>query len=103
MVVLVQKVGKNSIEDLGSPDKFLQDNAYLFGESASFVGECQPAQPGRRVVHPGHDRQAHAGAAAWRLPGVRAPAGESAAAVAAATPERSTFQALRLVVAVCGS
>ena len=39
LVVLVQKVGKNSIEDLGSPDKFLQDNAYLFGESAAFTGE----------------------------------------------------------------
>jgi hypothetical protein len=38
LVVLVQKVGKNSIEDLGSPDKFLSDNAYLFGESASFTG-----------------------------------------------------------------
>ena len=39
MVVLVQKVGKNSIDDLGSPDKFLSDNAYLFGESAAFTGE----------------------------------------------------------------
>ena len=38
LVVLVQKVGKNSIEDLGSPDKFLQDNAYLLGESAAFTG-----------------------------------------------------------------
>ena len=39
LVVLVQKVGKNSIEELGSPDKFLADNAYLFGESAAFTGE----------------------------------------------------------------
>lgn len=39
LVVLVQKVGKNNIEELGSPDKFLQDNAYLFGESAAFTGE----------------------------------------------------------------
>jgi hypothetical protein len=38
-VVLVQKVGKNDIGDLGSPDKFLSDNAYLFGESAAFTGE----------------------------------------------------------------
>lgn len=38
LVVLVQKVGKNSIDDLGSPDKFLSDNAYLLGESASFTG-----------------------------------------------------------------
>ena len=40
LVVLVQKVGKNSIDELGSPDKFLQDNAYLFGESAAFTGEA---------------------------------------------------------------
>lgn len=39
LVVLVQKVGKNSIDDLGNPDKFLQDNAYLLGESAAFTGE----------------------------------------------------------------
>ncbi len=39
LVVLVQKVGKGNIEELGSPDKFLADNAYLFGESASFTGE----------------------------------------------------------------
>jgi hypothetical protein len=39
LVVLVQKVGKNNIDELGSPDKFLQDNAYLFGESAAFTGE----------------------------------------------------------------
>lgn len=38
-VVLVQKVGKNTIQDLGSADKFLADNAYLFGESAAFTGE----------------------------------------------------------------
>jgi hypothetical protein len=38
LVVLVQKVGKNSIDELGSPDKFLSDNAYLFGESAAFTG-----------------------------------------------------------------
>lgn len=41
LVVLVQKVGKNNIEELGSPDKFLQDNAYLFGESAAFTGELR--------------------------------------------------------------
>jgi hypothetical protein len=38
LVVLVQKVGKNSIEDLGSTDKYLYDNANLIGESASFTG-----------------------------------------------------------------
>ena len=38
LVVLVQKVGKNSIDELGNPDKFLSDNAYLFGESAAFTG-----------------------------------------------------------------
>lgn len=36
LVVLEQKVGKSSIEDLGSPEKFLQDNAYLFGDSKAF-------------------------------------------------------------------
>ena len=36
MVVLQQKVGKGSISDLGSPDKFLSDNSYLFGETAAF-------------------------------------------------------------------
>jgi len=36
LMVIQQKVGKNSIEDLGSPDKFLQDNAYLFGDQAAF-------------------------------------------------------------------
>ncbi len=41
LVVLVQKVGKNNIDELGSPDKFLQDNAYLFGESAAFTGEIK--------------------------------------------------------------
>jgi hypothetical protein len=43
LVVLQQKVGKNSIDDLGSPDKFLQDNAYLFGDSiaASGVGQSE--------------------------------------------------------------
>jgi hypothetical protein len=40
LVVLVQKVGKNSIEELGSPDKFLSDNAYLLGESTSFTSEA---------------------------------------------------------------
>ncbi|KAI8113892.1 hypothetical protein M9434_002020 [Picochlorum sp. BPE23] len=39
VVVLQQKVGKGSIEDLGSPDKFLQDNAYLLGQSAAFTGD----------------------------------------------------------------
>lgn len=39
LVVLEQKVGKNSIEDLGSPEKFLQDNAYLFGDQAAFQGQ----------------------------------------------------------------
>lgn len=43
LVVLVQKVGKGNIDELGSPDKFLADNAYLFGESASFQGERAPA------------------------------------------------------------
>ncbi len=38
LVVMQQKVGKSSIEDLGSPDKFLQDNAYLFGEQSAFTG-----------------------------------------------------------------
>ena len=41
LVILQQKVGKNSIEDLGSPDKFLQDNAYLFGDSTAFTGQTQ--------------------------------------------------------------
>jgi len=39
LVILQQKVGKSSIEDLGSPDKFLQDNAYLFGDSTAFTGQ----------------------------------------------------------------
>lgn len=34
LVVLQQKVGKGSIDELGTPDKFLQDNSYLFGETA---------------------------------------------------------------------
>ena len=41
LIVLQQKVGKNSIEDLGSPDKFLQDNAYLFGDQAAFSGNTR--------------------------------------------------------------
>jgi hypothetical protein len=41
LVVLQQKVGKNSIEDLGSPDKFLQDNAYLFGEQSAFTSQTR--------------------------------------------------------------
>jgi hypothetical protein len=32
LAVIVQNVGKDSIESLGNPDKFLQDYAYLFGE-----------------------------------------------------------------------
>lgn len=36
LFVLQQKVGKDSIDGLGSPDKFLQDNAYLFGDQAAF-------------------------------------------------------------------
>lgn len=36
LMVIQQKVGKGSIEDLGSPDKFLQDNAYLLGDQAAF-------------------------------------------------------------------
>lgn len=43
LVVLQQKVGKSSIEDLGSPDKFLQDNAYLFGESSAFTSNISNA------------------------------------------------------------
>jgi len=38
IVVIQEKVGKGSIDDLGSPDKFLQDHAYLFGETAAFKG-----------------------------------------------------------------
>lgn len=34
LVVIQQKVGKGSIDELGSPDKFLQDFSYLFGETA---------------------------------------------------------------------
>jgi hypothetical protein len=36
LFVIQQKVGKDSIDGLGSPDKFLQDNAYLFGDQAAF-------------------------------------------------------------------
>jgi hypothetical protein len=42
LVVVQQKVGKSSIDELGSPDKFLQDNSYLFGETAAFTGERMP-------------------------------------------------------------
>lgn len=59
LVVLVQKVGKNNIDELGSPDKFLADNAYLFGESASFKGE--PAR--RRQLPTAHCRAAASPAA----------------------------------------
>lgn len=39
LVVIQQKVGKGSIEELGSPDKFLQDNSFILGETAAFAGD----------------------------------------------------------------
>ncbi|KAL6775859.1 PSBP1 [Auxenochlorella protothecoides x Auxenochlorella symbiontica] len=41
LMVIQRPVGKNSIEDLGAPDKFLSDNAFLFGESAAWKGESR--------------------------------------------------------------
>lgn len=41
VVVIVENVSAGSIDSLGSPDKFLQDRAYLFGESAAFTGETR--------------------------------------------------------------
>lgn len=43
LMVIQRPVGKNSIEDLGAPDKFLSDNAFLFGESAAWKGEAAEA------------------------------------------------------------
>lgn len=39
LMVIQQKVGKGSIDELGSPDKFIQDNSYLLGETAAFGGD----------------------------------------------------------------
>ena len=39
LVVIQQKIGKGSIEELGSPDKFLQDNSFILGETAAFAGD----------------------------------------------------------------
>ena len=39
LVVIQQKVGKGSIDELGSPDKFIQDNSFLLGETAAFSGD----------------------------------------------------------------
>ena len=39
LMVIQQKVGKGSIEELGSPDKFIQDNSFLLGETAAFSGD----------------------------------------------------------------
>ena len=38
VIINVQNVSASSIESLGSPEKFLQDQAYLFGEQAAFKG-----------------------------------------------------------------
>ena len=38
VIINVQSVSASSIESLGSPEKFLQDQAYLFGEQAAFKG-----------------------------------------------------------------
>lgn len=39
LVIIQQKVGKGSIDELGSPDKFIQDNSFLLGETAAFNGD----------------------------------------------------------------
>jgi len=41
IVVIQEKVGKNSIDELGSPDKFLSEHAFLLGETAAFKGQTQ--------------------------------------------------------------
>lgn len=41
IMVIVEPVGGSSIDSLGSPDKFLADRAYLFGETAAFTGESK--------------------------------------------------------------
>jgi hypothetical protein len=38
LVVLQQKSDKKAINEFGTPEKFLQDNSYLFGESSAFQG-----------------------------------------------------------------
>ncbi len=39
LVIIQQKIGKGSIDELGSPDKFIQDNSFLLGETAAFSGD----------------------------------------------------------------
>lgn len=50
VVVIVENVSAGSIDSLGSPDKFLQDRAYLFGESAAFTGARGAGRPWPRAA-----------------------------------------------------